>query len=92
MVAFYLPKAITHMGDPVPFIKSVTGQDGVGDGQRTVGYSDDDSKLGGPYKGDNTLIFTATSRDRHYWRIDTKDTYTSKGWVLSGEYIGGSCF
>lgn len=92
MVAFYLPKAGPTWADPVPFIKSVTGQDGVGDGQRTVGYSDDDSKLGGPYKGDNTLIFTATSRDRHYWRIDTKDTYTSKGWVLSGEYMGEAVF
>ncbi|QPQ34167.1 transglutaminase TgpA family protein [Lysinibacillus sp. JNUCC-52] len=92
MVAFFLPKAGPTWADPVPFIKGVTGQGGVGDGQKTVGYSDDDSRLGGPYKGDNTLIFTASSRDRHYWRIDTKDTYTSKGWVLSGEYIGEAVF
>lgn len=92
MVAFFLPKAGPTWADPVPFIKSVTGQSGVGDGQKKVGYSEDDSRLGGPYNGDNTLIFTTKSRDRHYWRIDTKDTYTSKGWVLSNEFMGEAVF
>ncbi|MGN4127544.1 DUF3488 and DUF4129 domain-containing transglutaminase family protein [Lysinibacillus sphaericus] len=85
LVAFFLPKGGPTWADPVPFIQSVTGQgeSGTGTGKRSVGYSEDDSQLGGPFKGDDTLIFTASSRDRHYWRIDTKDTYTSKGWIHS---------
>ncbi|MEQ6357591.1 transglutaminaseTgpA domain-containing protein [Lysinibacillus sp. M3] len=91
-VAFYLPKTGPIWADPVPFIKGVAGQDGIGTGEKTVGYSDDDSQLGGPFQGDNTLIFTASTRDRHYWRIDTKDTYTSKGWILSEGNFGKNVY
>ncbi|MGE8037495.1 DUF4129 domain-containing transglutaminase family protein [Lysinibacillus sp. NPDC093692] len=91
-VAFYLPKAGPTWADPVPFIKGVAGQDGIGTGEKTVGYSEDDSQLGGPFQGDNTLIFTASTRDRHYWRIDTKDTYTSKGWILSEGSFGKNVY
>lgn len=87
-VAFFLPKEGPTWADPVPFIQSVTGQGESGIGKKSVGYSEDDSQLGGPFKGDDTLIFTASSRDRHYWRIDTKDTYTSKGWIHSNGNFG----
>ena len=83
IVALFLPKVGPTWADPVPFIKSVTGQGEAGEGKKTVGYGEDDSQLGGPFNGDDTLVFTASSRDRHYWRIETKDTYTSKGWVQS---------
>jgi len=91
-VAFYLPKTGPTWADPVPFIKAVAGQDGNGTGEKTVGYSEDDSQLGGPFQGDNTLIFTASTRDRHYWRIDTKDTYTSKGWIVSEGNFGKNVY
>ena len=84
-VAFYLPKTGPTWADPLPFIKGVTGQVGNGIGQKTVGYGEDDSQLGGPFQGDDALVFTATSRDRHYWRVETKDTYTTKGWIVSEE-------
>ncbi|MGG2072192.1 transglutaminase domain-containing protein [Lysinibacillus irui] len=91
-VAFFLPKTGPTWADPVPFIQGVTGQDGNGVGEKSVGYSQDDSQLGGPFQGDNTLIFTASSRDRHYWRIETKDTYTSKGWVVSEGNFGKNVY
>ncbi|MFL1998897.1 transglutaminase domain-containing protein [Lysinibacillus irui] len=91
-VAFFLPKTGPTWADPVPFIQGVTGQDGNGAGEKSVGYSQDDSQLGGPFQGDNTLIFTASSRDRHYWRIETKDTYTSKGWVVSEGNFGKNVY
>lgn len=87
IVALFLPKAGPTWADPVPFIKSVTGQGESGKGEKTVGYGDDDSQLGGPFNGDDTLVFTASSLDRHYWRIETKDTYTSKGWVQSNAKV-----
>lgn len=83
VVALVLPKAGPIWADPVPFIKSATGQGASGNDAKTVGYGDDDRHLGGPFNGDDTLVFTASSRDRHYWRIETKDTYTSKGWIQS---------
>ena len=91
-VAFFLPKTGPTWADPVPFIQGVTGQDGAGAGMKSVGYSQDDSQLGGPFQGDNTLIFTASSRDRHYWRIETKDTYTSKGWIVSEGSFGKNVY
>ncbi|KGA84432.1 transglutaminase [Lysinibacillus fusiformis] len=91
-IAFFLPKTGPTWSDPVPFIQGVTGQDGNGTGMKSVGYSQDDSQLGGPFQGDNTLIFTASSRDRHYWRIETKDTYTSKGWILSEGNFGKNVY
>ncbi|XRD24730.1 transglutaminase domain-containing protein [Lysinibacillus fusiformis] len=91
-IAFFLPKTGSTWADPVPFIQGVTGQDGNGTGMKSVGYSQDDSQLGGPFQGDNTLIFTASSRDRHYWRIETKDTYTSKGWILSEGNFGKNVY
>ena len=30
-------------------------------------------------------MFTAKVEDEHYWRIETKDVYTGKGWELSKE-------
>lgn len=88
IIALFLPKAGPTWADPVPFIKSMTGQGESGIGEKTVGYGEDDSQLGGGFKGDDTLVFTASSRDRHYWRIETKDTYTSKGWVQSNTRVG----
>jgi len=92
VVAFFLPKTGPTWADPVPFIQGVAGQGDFGTGKKTVGYGEDDSRLGGPFQGDNTLVFTATSRDRHYWRIDTKDMYTSKGWVLSEGNFGKNIY
>ncbi|PIJ95988.1 DUF4129 domain-containing transglutaminase family protein [Lysinibacillus sphaericus] len=91
-IAFFLPKTGPTWADPVPFIQGVTGQDGNGAGMKSVGYGQDDSQLGGPFQGDNTLIFTASSRDRHYWRVETKDTYTSKGWILSEGNFGKNVY
>src|SRR5690606_24856858 len=45
----------------------------------------DDKNLGGPFIPDDTVVFTAKTERRHYWRVETKDTYTGKGWVLSDQ-------
>ena len=44
------------------------------------GYDPDDSSLGGPFLKDNTLVFEAKVDKKQYWKIETKNTYTSKGW------------
>src|SRR5699024_8759214 len=36
--------------------------------------------LGGSFVQDDTRVFRAISEESHYWRIETKDIYTGKGW------------
>lgn len=79
-VAYALPKNAPIWPDPVPFIKTVTNG---GSGVSKVGYDEDDRQLGGAFEADDTLVFTAQSQGKRYWRIDERDTYTSKGWENS---------
>lgn len=82
LLAIVLPKASPMWPDPVPFITSLSkqGKESVG----KVGYDQDDSRLGGSFTNDDTVVFYATVPERQYWRIESKDTYTSKGWEQSG--------
>src|SRR5699024_8823871 len=90
--------------DPVPFIQSaaenVGGPDN-GSGIQKVGYGENDSRLGGSFIQDYTPVFQAAVKDEHYWRVETKDVYTGKGWeksvepqyeLMSGERIGMQTF
>ncbi|PWW17606.1 transglutaminase-like putative cysteine protease [Cytobacillus oceanisediminis] len=83
-LGFAAPKAEPMWPDPVPFIKSY-GQNSGGDGSgiQKIGYGEDDSRLGGPFIGDSGVVFRAEVESRHYWKVETKDTYTGKGWVTS---------
>ncbi len=86
---FTAPKAAPQWADPVPFLKSATNQGGGGSGPYSgiskVGYGENDSRLGGPFLGDETPVFRAEVEDVHYWRVETKDVYTGKGWEVSQE-------
>lgn len=85
IVAVLLPKAAPQWPDPVPYIKSFAGQNEAASVSK-VGLGDDDSRLGGSFVGDDTVVFTAHSPESQYWRVETKDYYTSKGWESSGTY------
>ena len=84
-----LPKQEPVWADQVPYFKAMVGGDGEGDGSggnggiAKSGYSPDDSQLGGPFLVDNSPVFEAVVDNRQYWKIETKDTYTSKGWEQS---------
>ncbi|TSI04472.1 transglutaminase domain-containing protein [Lysinibacillus sp. BW-2-10] len=93
IVAIYLPKSAPQWPDPVPFLKAATGQGGEGElsnGVGKVGYGDNDSRLGGAFVADDTVVLLAESETKQYWRIETKDVYTSKGWENSTYYSGSS--
>lgn len=78
------PKAEPIWPDPVPYIKSFgKGNGSEGSGVQRIGYGMDDSQLGGPFIGDNRLVFSAEVEARHYWKVETKDVYTGKGWTTS---------
>jgi transglutaminase-like putative cysteine protease len=87
VIGYILPKANPIWNDPVPFLQSFaegagSGPGGVG-GIRKIGYGEDDSVLGGGFQSDSTVVFEAVVKTGQYWKIETKDTYTSKGWEQS---------
>ncbi|OTN75754.1 hypothetical protein A5886_000830 [Enterococcus sp. 8G7_MSG3316] len=53
---------------------------GTPSGSRT-GFSENDRQLGGPLLDDTTILFEAQQKTRHYWRVESKDFYSGKGWI-----------
>ncbi len=90
-LALYLPKSAPVWPDPVPFITSLSGQGGVGSGGNIgrIGYGVDDSRLGGSFVEDDTPVLTAEVAKGQYWKVESKDIYTTKGWELT-ENVGQS--
>ncbi|HHY75047.1 MAG TPA: DUF4129 domain-containing protein [Bacillus bacterium] len=81
-----VPKIGPQWPDPVPFIKSAAQEQFFDSGVKKIGYDVDDSKLGGAFTNDYTTVFTAEVKKAHYWRIESKDFYTGKGWEVSEKF------
>ena len=84
-LGFALPKSDPIWPDPVPHIQRLNE---VGEGsemgtEKRVGYGIDDSNLGGSIAGDPTVVFQTEVESPHYWKVETKDVYTGKGWITS---------
>jgi transglutaminase-like putative cysteine protease len=81
--AYLAPKAGPSWPDPVSFLQGYhqSLQGGQGIGIQRVGYGTNDERLGGPFVQDDQVVFIAESEQRHYWRGESKDTYTGKGWI-----------
>lgn len=92
LIGYAAPKSEPIWPDPVPaFLIGENGKGGAG--ARRAGYGSDDSNLGGPFVGDNTVVFRAEVEQRHYWKVETKDLYTGKGWnVLVPESFNENSF
>ncbi|MBE4906560.1 protease [Bacillus luteolus] len=82
-IGYFAPKAAPQWPDPVPYLTGYGKGNGTGVGIKKIGYGTNDTQLGGPFIGDNTLVFTAEASKRQYWRVETKDEYTGKGWEAS---------
>ncbi|WJE16339.1 transglutaminaseTgpA domain-containing protein [Halobacillus sp. ACCC02827] len=79
-IGYAAPKLSPQWPDPLPYLQSATGGEGGSGTVRKVGYGEDDSSLGGSFVQDDTPMFRATVDGDRYWRIESKDTYTGKGW------------
>ena len=44
------------------------------------GFGEDDAELGGAIADDRRVQFEVKQKNPHYWRIDSKEIYTGKGW------------
>lgn len=85
VVGYAAPKLEPQWNDPVEFIKSAKESFGNAGGYtvQKVGYGEDDSRLGGSFVQDYTQVFQAYVKKESYFRIESKDVYTGKGWVNS---------
>ena len=86
VIGLNVPKAGPKWPDPVPFLKSAAKGEFIGSSVNKIGYGVDDSKLGGAFINDDTTVFTAEVKKAHYWRIESKDYYTGKGWIVTESY------
>ncbi|MBO0999079.1 DUF4129 domain-containing protein [Bacillus sp. SD075] len=84
LVGFVAPKFSPQWPDPVPYITSYSDKAGKEDGdskRKSVGYDEDDSDLGGSIEPDSSIVFYNNAPAGHYWKVESKDIYTGKGWV-----------
>ena len=86
VIGLHAPKAGPQWPDPVPFLKSAVKGEFIGNSVNKIGYGVDDSKLGGAFIDDDTAVFTAEVKKAHYWRVESKDYYTGKGWIITESY------
>lgn len=80
-ISFFAPKANPYLADPIPFIRSYS--ESAGASQAVIGkagYDRNDSYLGGPFIRDDSTVFISETTEENYWRVETKDYYTGKGW------------
>lgn len=84
-LGYAMPKFDPLWPDPVPFLTGSSDHPNFSDNKTTrkVGYGEDDTQLGGSFIHDDTVIFHALADKSHYWKIETKDFYTGKGWKTS---------
>lgn len=85
-IGIIAPKYGPQWDDPVPFLLGQKNKNESDDTMRKVGYGEDDTQLGGSFIQDDTPVFQVKSDQKEYWRIETKDIYTGKGWITSGDY------
>ena len=77
-VGVFAPKSEARWKNPISILAGY--DEGVGGGERKVGYSDDDSRLGGPFEQDTEIVFRSVIEQPYYWRGEAKDLYDGHGW------------
>ncbi|MGG0130313.1 transglutaminase TgpA family protein [Bacillus tropicus] len=82
-IAYFAPKFGPQWPNPMDFLQFNTSEASKQQEVSKIGYGLDDSRLGGPFKADPTIVFTAATQNKQYWRVETKDFYTGKGWEVS---------
>ncbi|WP_026673382.1 DUF4129 domain-containing transglutaminase family protein [Alkalihalobacterium bogoriense] len=89
-LGYAAPKFDPQWGDPVPYMKSAFGlnPNAISPAQ-TIGYGTNDERLGGGFDMDETPVFYATASKPHYWRGESKDFYTGRGWEQTTPEILG---
>lgn len=88
-VGYISPKADAKWVDPTGWFSGFKGKGIINAGEKVqkVGYSLDDSYLGGSFIQDETIVMETVANNLVYWRGESKDQYTGHGWVNSNDII-----
>ena len=78
-VGWVAPKPEADWPNPVEWITSLDDR-AQSRGIAKIGYGTHDEHLGGPFKQDSQKVFEAQVDVPYYWRGETRDFYTGKGW------------
>lgn len=80
LFAYYMPKKQPAVDLPAPIeaINDLITKQLSPTGK--IGYVEDDSRLGGSFEEDDTLVFDIWANQNQYLRVDTKYIYTGTGW------------
>lgn len=82
------PKLKPQWPDPVASIQSLAAsRSNAISTVKKIGYTSDDTHLGGSFVQDSTLALTVISSEKGYLRGETRDLYTGKGWISTVESI-----
>lgn len=81
VISYFSPKYAPIWPDPVPIITGSAMGEGTGTTVRTIGYGQNDERLGGGFALDDTVVFRVNAKRGQYWRGESKEIYTGKGWV-----------
>ncbi|MEH7158527.1 transglutaminase TgpA family protein [Neobacillus drentensis] len=86
LVGIAAPKAAPIWPDPVPYLTANNNKvpERNKSGIHRIGYGTNDAQLGGPFIGDNNQVYRYEGNGKNYWKMETKDRYTGKGWLASG--------
>ena len=91
IIGYAAPKYDPIWPDPVPYLQSQAGGQGSGGsstiGPQRIGYGTNDERLGGGFIWDESTVFYAQAQSSQYWKVETKDVYTGKGWVNSHDGV-----
>ncbi|WP_096201847.1 transglutaminase TgpA family protein [Bacillus sp. FJAT-45350] len=86
-IGYLSPKMEPQWDDPVPFVKASLGIPSEGSIPLTrtqrIGYGNNDEQLGGGFINDDTPVFYAVAEKGYYWRGESKNHYTGKGWEVT---------
>ncbi|MEW9670329.1 transglutaminase domain-containing protein [Ammoniphilus sp. 3BR4] len=91
LVSLVLIAAMTSLAYAVPKPREAVSQSFAwlqqgGAVQQKVGYESRDSRLGGPFVDDDTVVFRAETSEKHYWRGESRSIYTGSEWKdVSGQ-------
>ncbi|MBB5172574.1 transglutaminase TgpA family protein [Texcoconibacillus texcoconensis] len=103
-VGFAAPKYEPQWRDPVPVIEEALSGElfemsdlslsspSNGGGAQQVGYSDDDSELGGGFSQNTRTVFHAETDQVGYWRGESKNIYTGRGWEADEALVDADHF
>ncbi|MBQ0140273.1 MAG: transglutaminase domain-containing protein [Kurthia sp.] len=87
LFAFIMPKKEASENLPAPIQEVVKWANSSMNTTGKIGYVENDDKLGGDFETDNAPVLNYEADESQYLRIESKSTYTGKGWERAAKDV-----